>query len=184
MTNTGSIFVDAGLLQLDNGVTGSGQITVTDRGTVALGGSMLAAGLDAIVNDGGTIEINGTLNNAGNTLVPARAVRSSTLPLNGGHDCREGRSRIPAAGLQADSNYSNVLNGVSYQGALDLSQFDNAYLHLQNDTTFSGIDGTGPGTILVTGYYDHLIVDGTQTLDNATVELGNASGWVGLSGTL
>jgi hypothetical protein len=157
--------------------TNDGSIVIEAGGNLFLQGIVPTSKIGSIADDGGVIDINGTLNNAGATLDVGSGTALSQVVVSNG-EILGGVIQDFGRGLRADGNYWNILNGVTYEGTLDLSAQSNSYLHLQNGTTLIGAAGSGPGTVLATGYYDHLIVDGTQTLDNATIDMGNAAnGW-------
>ena len=46
------------------------------------------------------------------------------------------------------------------------------------------MNGTGPGTINLTGDQRHIYFEGNQTFDNATINLGSASGYADSSTTM
>ena len=69
-----------------------------------------------------------------------------------------------------------TLNGVTYDGTLDLSPNSSARLHRQRPDG-DGVNGTGPGTVNLTGTGDQIYFEGNQTFDNATINLGSASGY-------
>jgi hypothetical protein len=71
---------------------------------------------------------------------------------------------------------SGTLSGVTYQGVLDLSSMsDEPIVTIVGGLTMTGAGGTGPGTIQDTGYASRLVFQNTQTIDNATINIGNAN---------
>ncbi|MCX5950445.1 MAG: lycopene cyclase family protein, partial [Cyanobacteria bacterium] len=68
-----------------------------------------------------------------------------------------------------------MLQGVTYQGVLDMSQ-NNRFLRIVNGITFTGLNGAGAGTVNLTGENVNLSIDGKTTLDNATLNIGNSGG--------
>jgi hypothetical protein len=72
-----------------------------------------------------------------------------------------------------------VLDGVTFQGTLDLSTAS-SLLVIKNGITLTGLDGTGNGLVNLTGSHSGLYADGTQTLDNATIDIGNSSQAAGI----
>ena len=77
---------------------------------------------------------------------------------------------------------SGTLNNVKYEGTLDLSESQASVL-LGGTATFAGLNGTGPGTILLTGPNSSLTTQGTFLLDNAKVSLGGATLDAGIGAT-
>src|SRR5262249_636617 len=67
-----------------------------------------------------------------------------------------------------------VLQGVTYQGPLDLSE-TSASLAVTGGLTVTGVGGSGPGLINLTGSSANLTLRGSQTLDNATIRLARSS---------
>ena len=67
-----------------------------------------------------------------------------------------------------------TLSGVTYDGTMNLSSSD-AYVYVTNGLTTAGIGGSGAGTINLTGQSSALYSEGTETLNTATVDVGNNS---------
>ena len=83
---------------------------------------------------------------------------------------------LPGSGPGVGKSYGlwvhgGTLNGVTYDGTLDLSA-TGAVLTVVNGITVS--TGGGAGVIDVTGASAELAFNDTQTLDHATVDLGNS----------
>ena len=114
-----------------------------------------------------TLEVERTL-----TLGGVLTLAAGKLELVGGGTIAGG-TIAAAGGSLATSN--GTLNGVTYQGTLDLSA-TSASLTIIDGITLTGAGGTGPGTINLTGLASNLFIDNATTLDNATINLGNASG--------
>jgi len=66
------------------------------------------------------------------------------------------------------------LSGVTYEGTLDLSA--PSALIISDGLKVTGADGTGPGVINLTGAGSTLYIGDTETLDNATLNIGGAGG--------
>ena len=64
-----------------------------------------------------------------------------------------------------------TLSGVTYEGVLDLS--GNSSVVVSNGLKLTGVGGKGPGTINLTGDEATLYIAGTETLDNATLNIGS-----------
>src|SRR5262249_17940194 len=58
---------------------------------------------------------------------------------------------------------------------LDLSA-PSSLLFIKNGITFNDFGGAGPGTVNVTGAGSAIFAEGTETLDNATIDLGSNGG--------
>ena len=70
-----------------------------------------------------------------------------------------------------------TLNGVTYDGTLDLSPNSVECVFIANGLTATGVNGTGAGTVNLTGTSDNIYFEGNTTFDNATINLGSASGY-------
>ena len=66
-----------------------------------------------------------------------------------------------------------ILDGVTYQGTLDLSP-DSSRVFIKDGITFVGLGGAGPAAIKLGNSGDVEVV-GDTTLDNATINNGTAS---------
>ena len=69
-----------------------------------------------------------------------------------------------------------TLSGVTYDGTLNLSA-NSSYVYIATSLTATGVNGTGAGTVNLTGTSDDIYFEGNQTFDNATINLGSASGY-------
>ena len=78
------------------------------------------------------------------------------------------------AGLVA-SNGGGTLSGVTFDGTLSLTA-SSAYVHLANGLKMAGSNGGGSGTINVAGPSAFLYFDNSETVSNATINLGNSAG--------
>ncbi|WP_158932493.1 choice-of-anchor D domain-containing protein [Acidisphaera sp. S103] len=167
-TNTGTLTETGGsTVTLNTDWTNAGHISETDS-TLNLGGTFTTAALDTIGASGGEIDITGTLINTGATLDvgPGSALGTVTLSgtIVGGviHD----------AGSGLLGNFG-TLEGVTYEGTLDLSSSSGAAVQIVNGITLTGVGGTGSGTVNLTGHYSSFTIDNTTTLNNATIDIGN-----------
>jgi hypothetical protein len=145
-----------------------GSVTLASGSSLFLGGSFTLAGLGNMTNSGGTVYIEGTFDNAGGALNGTTALGQAVLyagAIQGG--------TVTPSGLVLSS--SGTLSGVTYDGTLDLSREETS-VHLTNGTVVNNASGTGAGTINDTGEYSYLYFDNTQTFNNATINLGSASG--------
>ena len=143
----------------------TGVISETN-GSLTLLGDMTRDQLNSIVRSGGTVAIGGTVDNSGGTLQVGAGTALGTLDFYG----TISNGTIHDAGSGFVFGGDALLDGVTYQGVLDLSSGTEG-LRLQNGITLTGTDGNGPGVIDLTGgILDTL---GTMALDNATVNVGN-----------
>ncbi len=180
-------FVNQGTIAVSNGATlevatagfaNAGQISVVNA-TLALGGQFAAARLSALgsLNLGygtGQVELLGTAGNA-----------ASTLTLGLGTPLSNALGQVSLAGTLAGGTVvdtggglgflsgTGVLDGVAYVGALNLAAAGAAVTLTDNAGVAAA--GGGAGAISVTGAGSALLLRGTQTLDRATILLGNAA---------
>ena len=142
-SNTGAITVTSSMLNL------SGTFTTAAPGTISCSG-------------GGTVNLTGTLNNAGNTLALSGLWDLSGGTINGG-------TLTEAAGADfALTSSGGALNGVTVNGPLDLTA-GSVYADVTNGLTLNGTATLGADARL---YFD----GGSQTLGGTgTVVFNNAS---------
>ncbi len=181
-TNTGTITVTGGSSFSFNGSVKSGNIDVAAGSSIGIDGAFTLASLGGIQNHG-TVIIGGTLNNIGRTIT------MGTGPLFGGE------LTVFQSGGSLDANGSihggtlvlgggavewagGGLNGVQVQGTLDLSSAGEGVS--LSGVTLTGAGGVGPGAINLTGANATLDFDGKQSLDNATITVGNSGGTNGI----
>jgi hypothetical protein len=172
--NTGLVSVTTGgVLQLSETWANTGTISETG-GTINIAGNLTIAHLTPLVRSGGLLVLGGLLDNTGGTLnIGANSSATSRLSLSG--EILNGAVHDSGSGLIAANG---TLAHVTWQGTLDLSgnAAGNAEtLTITNGLTATGLTGTGAGTVLVTGAGNMLILTGSQTLDNASVSLGNSN---------
>jgi hypothetical protein len=191
-------FINSGTLAISDGdavtiatnLSNTGSITLASGGSLYLGGSFTLAELGKVTNSGGTVYIQGTLDNAGGTLDGSSGL--GQVVLDGG--TIQGGTVIPS-GLGGFSNQrGNTLSGVTYDGTLDVSgRGDSADLaggtvvngtldlgsgasaRLASGTVVNNAAGTGAGTINDTGVDSTLYFDRRQTFNNVTINLGSTS---------
>lgn len=168
----GVLSVSAGSTVTFNGsFANSGTINVVRGGVVTFQQSttISTAQLGKFRFNGGTVQIYGTLNNAGSTLTIGPTAGVSTLAVingivNGG--------TIIDGGSGAQFQFA-TLNGVTYQGTIDMSsKAFQPYLNIAGGLAMTGAGGTGPGTIQLTGNASTLVFLNSQTFDNATINIG------------
>ncbi|MDA9391354.1 hypothetical protein WN73_11870, partial [Bradyrhizobium sp. CCBAU 45394] len=119
---------------------------------------------------------------AGDTLT----ISGGVLTVNGKLDVVNGSLRLDSGGtiqgaiIVSDGGAiiisGGTLSGVTYDGTMDLSA-NGSYVYVTNGLTMAGVNGTGPGTIDLTGISSSLNAQGSQTLDNALLNIGNDSSY-------
>ena len=198
LTNAGTITLAAGTtLTLGNSSTSalsnSGVISGTDdtvniyafgsfsntgtfnitNSAVNLYGSYTTALLALFDNEADTITIDGTLTNTGQTLTVGAGSALGTVILPSGGSIVGGTIVDQGSGVKFQGG---TLSGVIYDGTLNLSP-NSSTVYIANGLTANNLAGTGPGTINLTGYDDSIYFEGNQTFNNATINLGNTSGY-------
>lgn len=153
----------AGALALMDSWTNSGTINV-DGATLRLGGTFTLAQLGTLQRTGGTIEINGVLDLAGQTL-DLNATTGSWQLQRG--TIRAGTVRTSVgAKLSCVGNIPGTLDGVTYRGDLDVTS-TLARVFIRNGLTLDGrvlLDRAGS-----------IVFVGTQTLPGGTIVFGGPS---------
>jgi hypothetical protein len=169
--NTGTIIGNSDTITFDGNWTTPGTVSIKNS-SLTFNGTFKAGVLDQLSGKGDTLAYgaNAVVDNTGHTI----KVGSSSNPL--------GTTSIGFTienGIINDSsgllNWNNgTLQNVTYQGPLNLTQYGEG-LSIVGGLTATGSAGTGAGTINVTAGYAYLGFSGTQTLDNATLNIGNNS---------
>jgi hypothetical protein len=181
LVNSGTILVSNGTtLVLDTAAaTSSGTISVSGTDSMLLlGGNFGAASLLPSVSDnGGTVEIAGTLTNTG-TLSIGNGTALGALTLSEG---TISGGTISDGGNGLVSTYG-TLSGVTYEGALTLGG-TYSVLSLVGTDDFTGAQGSGAGAINVTSLDGGLNVYGTLS-GAPTINITGSSSGLDLYGTL
>jgi hypothetical protein len=174
-SNTGTITISPGATAILGGPpnpwggapawSNTGSIAV-NGGTLQLAGIERTAQLGKITSSGGTISLTGTLANAGTTLTLGSGGVLPALSLTG--TIQGGTISDPASLLSFGGGGIAMLQAVSYSGTLGLLQ-NGAYVRI-----YQGIALTG--TANVTGAGSTLAFQGTETFNNAAVDLGATGG--------
>ncbi len=150
LTIGGTLAMSAGTLNLATAYSNLYTGVLTVGGPLDLSGGFLN------VNNGGTLNLGGTLRQTGGTLT-----------LNGG-TIAGGKIKSTGGTVNLEAG---TLSGVTFDGPLNLISYT-ASVHLANGARVVGSSGSGPGTINVTAGY--LYFDGTQTVSNETINLGTS----------
>jgi hypothetical protein len=171
-TNQGAINVSNGDTVTINSTAWSntGSFNVSG-GTLNLGSSFTLAQLGTVNHTGGIVALTGTLDNTGGTLNVGTGSALATLTLNSNGTIKNGTIYDAGSGLVFSGG---TLDGVTYQGVLDMSAASSSVI-VKDGITLTGAGGTGNGTINLTGQSSALYARGTETLDNATFNIGNTS---------
>ena len=136
--------------------------------TIKLLGTVSLDNLNSITRSGGTVAVAGVANLGGGTLNVGTGTKLGALVLTG--TITNGTVNDADPGV-IFSGSAATLNGVKYQGTLDLSPASSRVTVL-NGLPLSGLGGVGKATILDTGAGSLLETVGTTTLDNANMSLG------------
>ena len=172
-------FTNAGTINVSNGDTvdinstswsNTGSIDVSG-GTLNLGSTFTFAQLGTLNHTGGVVNVTGTLNDADATLNVGTGTALGTLTLVSGGTIENGTIADSGSGL---AFAGGTLSGVTYDGTMDLSANGSSVI-VTNGLTMAGLGGTGTGTINLTGQSSILYAEGTETLNNATLNIGNNS---------
>jgi fibronectin-binding autotransporter adhesin len=142
------------------GATGTYTVTINEA-QAAKSLTVKAAG--ATVTDNSTLTMGGAL-----------TLTAGTFQLNGGGVIGGGTMSATGGVFAWDGG---TLNGVTYDGTLDMSAATSV-LHIgANGLVAKNAAGTGPGTINLTGTSSQLVVVNNQTLDKATINIGGAANY-------
>ncbi|MEJ0048233.1 MAG: hypothetical protein WDN04_20505 [Rhodospirillales bacterium] len=170
-TNRGSIAVSGGDTLVLNATNflNTGTISVSNA-ALSIRDSVSLAGLGKLVLSNATLGIGGTLNIGGGTLAIGAGSAWGRVALTG--QIAGGSILDTGQGLNAGGNAT--LNGVTYEGVLDLSR-PFQQLTITNGIKLTDTTGSLPGTVLLTGAASRLLAAGNETIGGATIYLGSAS---------
>ena len=171
-TNAGTVFVDDATLELfDTDFTNTGSITMEAGALLVMGGYVTFAGQDrtgSVVNNGGALEIDGTLDLSGGTMDVAPCGLFTDVVVYG--TLADGTVRLDGGSMPVLS--TAALSGITWQGALALS--NGTTLSVLNGLTVQTESGGSPGYIDLTAGDDALYVMDSETLDYETLDFGSA----------
>jgi len=119
-----------------------------------------------VANQGFAVDLTGDLDNVGATLNLGSGADFAGLTLGQGGVLAGGTVDDPAGITQFSGG---TLQGVTYEGVLDLTPYGSS-VFIDDGLTATGAGGTGPGTINL-GQYATLAFEGTQSFDDATINL-------------
>src|SRR6202042_2507378 len=174
-TNQGTINVSNGdtLSLASSSWSNSGTIAVTGGALDLQGNGLTLAQLGTVTHTGGVVNLQTTLNDSGTTLNVGTGTALGTLTLTSGGTIEKGTIVDQGSGIAFSGG---TLSGVTYDGTLNLSS-TSSYVYVTNGLTLAGINGTGTGTINLTGQGADIYAEGGETLNNATLNIGNASSY-------
>ena len=170
-SNSGTVLLTGGTLSL--GTWSNTGIIDAFGGLLALSGTITQAQFASLTFGGASLGITGVLNDNGGTLSIGSGGGPDSVSLSG--TIASGLIIDNTGGLDASGYIAQLVN-VSYQGTINLSA-TNVVLNLSGGFTFSGIGGSGNGSILLTGNNTSLYVNSSMTLNNDNVQFGNDSYW-------
>ena len=134
--------------------------------TITLTQSLPSVDLATVANQGYTLDVEDAVDNSSSTLSVGPGGEFAAVALESGSTIVGGTIDDPSSQV---TFAGGVLDGVTYEGTLDLTQPSSSVI-VENGLTATGADGTGPGTIDV-GDPSTLTFDDTQTIDDATINL-------------
>jgi hypothetical protein len=170
----GPAFTNEGTININNNQTfvidasdfsNTGTINVGQRSTLKLSGNLVGKQLGDIDVNGGFVWISGTLDNSGNVLAVGTGSALGSLSLYG--TIGSGTIKDSGAGLNFQQNAE--LDGVTYQGTL---AFDEGAVTFAGGLKLKNLAGNGPGELDIGGPGQAVFL-GTQTINNATITLGD-----------
>ena len=142
----------------------AGAITVGSGAALYLDVSIATTAIGNLTNSGGTIVIEGTINNTGDMFDVGPAGNLGAIDLYSGGIIEGGTIVYPGSGIVFSGG---TLSGVTYEGPLNLT-VSSSSLYVTDGLTVTGSSGSGPGTINLTGANSYLYMEGTETLNTAT----------------
>ncbi len=176
LTLGGQDFINQGRINISNGETlaiASAQFSNTgvvsiNTGSLSLAGSLTLAGLGQLSLANAALSVDGTLNLGGGTLAIGQGSSFGRVSVTG----TIANGTIADAGGGLGGTGSAELSDDVYLGLLDLTR-PFAQLSIANGLTVTGANGSGTGSIQITGAEARLTAIGTQTLNNCAITLGS-----------
>jgi len=176
LTLGGQDFVNQGDINVSNGETlaiASAQFSNTgvvaiSNASLSLAGSLTLAGLGQLSLTNAALTVAGTLNLGSGTLAIGQGSKFGQVSVTG----TIANGTISDAGGGLEGSGTADLSDITYLGLLDLTR-PFAALSISNGLTVTGANGSGPGSIRITGAESRLTAIGTQTLNNCAITLGS-----------
>ena len=155
-------------LSIGGAWSNSGIIALSGAASLNLGGSFKTAGIGTIT--GATnVNLTGALDNTKATLNVGAGTELGTVNLANAASVTGGI--IADHGNGFTFNRNGMFDGVTYEGTLDIASYE-GMLNIVNGLTVTGAGGSGPGTINLSVGGDAILnFEGSQTIDNATINL-------------
>ena len=146
-----------------------GTIVLAGTASLNLDGLVTTAGLGTIIGETNRLSLSGVLDNTGAVLTIGSGSAIGQLILQNGAVISGGT--IVDLGNGFSIPHTAYFSGAIYQGPLNFAD-NGGVLYIANGLTAVDAGGAGPGTINVTGGgYQMLDFTGSQTIDNATINL-------------
>ena len=146
-TSTGLITADGGSVEPAGTWTDYGPMTVSDAGSLTLTGAYSLGAGASIGGDGGTVYIEGALNNTGTTLAlddPSLVYVLDTGTISGGAVAVTGGATL--VGVSNNGANGGTLSGVTLDGTLDLATNIGANVTVKGGLTLNGTIAIGNST--------------------------------------
>ena len=147
-----------------------GTIALSGGGSLVLDGALATGDIGTITGATGVTE-QGLLDNTGATLDVGSGTQLGTVTLVNGGTISRGTIVDQGGGFAFSGG---TLSDVTYQGPLELMN-PGEQATISNGLTVTGTGGSSPGTIDLTGAGASLDFATTETLDNVTMNIGNAT---------
>lgn len=163
VTLDGDLAILRGQVELGGAWSNHGTIAV-NGGSLDFYGPFPASAIGHLVHTSGDVNLDGTMDNTGHTLVLDDTTGSFQM-VNGG--TIHGGTVVANGSNRLVTNYSGTLDGVVYNGSLDVSQ---GHLAVENGLTLNGTLTVG-----TSGAPAQVVFQGPQTLTgNGTVVLAHS----------
>jgi hypothetical protein len=172
--NIGSISVGGGdelIVQTNGAFSNTGNLDVAYGGTLGIFADIATSALGSLsVATGGTLSVADTLNNTGDTLRIGAGSAIALLELEG--EIKGGTIVAGSGGLFANGG---SLYGVTFEGVLSVGGPGGASLNIGSGDSFTGANGSGSGSLLLTGIAASIDFLDPGPLDNLSITLASAS---------
>jgi hypothetical protein len=172
--NIGSIRVGGGdelIVQTNGAFSNTGNLDVASGGTLGIFADITTSALGSLsVATGGTLSVADTLNNTGDTLRIGAGSAIALLELGG--EIEGGTIVAGSGGLFANGG---SLYGVTFEGVLSVGGPGGASLNIGSGDSFTGANGSGAGSLLLTGAAASIDFLDPGPLDDVSITLASAS---------
>jgi fibronectin-binding autotransporter adhesin len=168
LSNAGTIMADHAVVTFDGAWSVGSGILVIANSTVDFNSGLSTADLAPFAYQNNSIYLGGTLDNDGAVLAVGAG---SGLEHVVAHGTISGGT-IVATG--SGVVWNGILDGVTFDGTLDLSTGGTATI-TEKGLIIHAADGGAAGLIDIYGQGQQLNFQGTQTFDNATIDIGDGA---------